>query len=210
MLSIIKDSYFSFFKQIHKWIVVVLPLAIFSYLDEYLRGEYGYCWGMKLAGIVLLTLTELFIFKKVAALELGNIWNVVKKVVLISVYQVVIGLIMLVPVYIAIKIAQHHQILSLGYIFWAFVINIFLGGWLFAKTNAILPSVVAGEKLNISTFKSYTKGSYMDWVWVSLLIYFPYIISLYMVDCVVLSIAISSLFVAVFSLFNIKYYQSKK
>ncbi len=206
MFSVIKESYVLFIKKFPLWIAFVLPLALFSFLDEEFASENIYFW-MKLGGILILTLTELGIYKYIVKLNFGNVWQIIKKIIIISVYQVVIGVIMMLPIYIAIKIGQHHQILSAGYIMLCFVINIFLGGWFFAKFNAVLPLIAAGEK---NGYKTYIKGKYLDWCWVSLLVYFPYVASLYLIDCALTSIVLSSLFVAVFSIFNIKLYQSKK
>ena len=210
MLNVIKDSYISFFKQFSKWGIFILPLLCFSFLEEYLQKNYGDCFGLKILGIVILTLTELAIFKYAAEIPFGNVWNVVKKTVLISVYQVLIGIVMLIPVYIAMKIGQHHHIMSWGYVFICFVANIFIGGWVFAKANAIVALLAADEKINLARYKEFTKSGYLDWCWVSLLIYFPYVFSLYLVECAWVSIVISSLYLGIFSLFNARYYILKK
>lgn len=206
MLNIIKESYVLFIKKFPLWIAFVLPLALFSYLDEEVDNENIYLW-MKLGGVLILTLTELAIYKYVAQLNLGNVWQIVKKTIYISFYQIVIGLIMMLPVYIVTQIGQHHQILSAGYILLCFIVNIFLGGWFFAKFNAIVPLIAAGEK---DGYKTYIKGKYLDWCWASLLVYFPYVASFYLIDCALISIILSSLFVALFSIFNVKFYQSRK
>lgn len=210
MLSVIKESYVLFLKKLPLWVAVLLPMAVFSYIDEYYRSIYEDCWSIRLGGVMVVALTELFIFKFAAQINLGNIWQIVKKAFLISVYQIVVGLIMMLPVIIAMQIASHHNILSNGFLFISFIVNIFLGGYFFAKYNMALPLIAVGEKISLANIKQYAKGSYKEWCWVSFLLYFPYVCSLYLIDCVLTSIILSSLFIAVFSIFNILYYQTKK
>ena len=210
MLGLIKDSYLLFFKKLPLWVLIVLPMTVFSFVDEYLQSRFGESVFMRLLGIVLLTLTELFIYKYAAQINLGNAWQVVRKTVIISLYQIVIGLIMMIPIYIFVNIAQHHQILSWGYMFFSFLLNAFIGGWFFAKANAIVPLLAQKEKISWAESKNYVQGSYQGWSLVSLLVYFPYLYSVYLIESLACSVIVSSLFLAVFNLFNALYYQSKK
>ena len=209
MFGIIKNSYLLFCKKLPLWIVLVLPLAAFSYADEYFQAQ-SFSYWMKLSGVLILTLTELALYKFAINIKFGNIWQIVKKTILISVYQVIIGFIMLIPVFIAVQIAHHHQMMSDWYLLLTFIVNIFLGGWFFAKANALLPLMIEGEKLSWAKSKEYLKGSYLGWCLVSGLIYFFYVASLYLIECDLTSIGLSSLFLIVFTLFNALYYQSKK
>ena len=209
MLSKIEESYTLFLKKLPLWIALVLPVTAFSFVDEYVALP-EYSWEMTILGIILLSLTELFIFKYAGAIQLGYVGQIIKKTIVYGFYQAVIGAIMMVPVYIAMQIAQHHQMLTFGYVLICFVANIFLGGWFFAKANAILPLIAAGEKISFSKFKEYVKGSYFHWCLVSLLIYFPYVYSVYLINCLITSMILSNLFMVVFCLFNVKYYQAKQ
>ena len=144
MLSVIKESYVLFCKKLPLWVAVLLPMAVFSYVDEYYRSISEDSWSMRLGGVLIVALTELFVFKFAAQINLGNIWQIVKKAFLISVYQIVTGVIMMLPVIIGMKIAAHHHVLSNGFLFISFIVNIFLGGYFFAKYNMALPLIAVG------------------------------------------------------------------
>lgn len=210
MISMIKDSYMLFFKKLPLWIAILLPLVIFSYTDEYIRATYGYSWAMRLGGVAVVALIELLVFKFAAEIKLGNVWQVVKKIFLISIYQVIIGGIMIMPIFIFMKIAIHHHALSVGFLFFSFAVNIFLGGYIFAKYNVLLPLIAGEKKIFSSQLKQYVQGSYKDWCLVSFLLYFPYVCSLLLINCTLTSIVISSIFVVVFSIFNALYYNLRK
>lgn len=210
MVSIIKNAYVLFLKKLPLCGALILPLIVFSYIDEYLKNQQEYWLWMKIGGILVLTLTELALYKYVMQFQLGNAWQVIKKTILISVYQVIVGTIMLIPVLIAVSIAQHHNIMSEGYLLICFVVNIFLGGWFFTKSNALVPMMAVGEKWSWHKCKEYTHDSYKNWAWVSLLLYFPYVVTLYLIGNALISIIVSSLFVVAFTLFNGLFYQSKK
>lgn len=210
MLSVIKDSYILFLKKLPLWVAVLLPLVAFSYADEYIRAEHINSWFMRLGGVAVLTIVQVVIYKLVSELKLGNIWQIVKKILLISLYQMVLGIIVVIPVLLLMKIASHHNILTDGFLFFAFVVNIFISGYLLAKYNTLVPLMAKGEKLSLSLIKQHTKGSYKDWCWVSFLLYFPYVCSLFLINCTLTSIVVSSLFVVVFSIFNALYCNQKK
>ena len=210
MLSVIKDSYILFFKKLPLWVAVLLPLVAFSYADEYIRAEHINSWSMRLGGVAVLTIVQVVIYKLVSELKLGNVWQIVKKILLISLYQMVLGIIVVIPILLLMKIASHHNILTDEFLFFAFVVNIFISGYLLAKYNTLVPLMAKGEKISLSLIKQHTKGSYKDWCWVSFLLYFPYVCSLFLIDCTLTSIVVSSLFVVVFSIFNALYCNQKK
>lgn len=210
MLSVIKDSYILFLKKLPLWVAVLLPLVAFSYADEYIRAEHINSWSMRLGGVAVLTIVQVVIYKLVSELKLGNVWQIVKKILLISLYQMVLGIIVVIPILLLMKIASHHNILTDEFLFFAFVVNIFISGYLLAKYNTLVPLMAKGEKISLSLIKQHTKGSYKDWCWVSFLLYFPYVCSLFLIDCTLTSIVVSSLFVVVFSIFNALYCNQKK
>ena len=208
MINIIKESYLLFFKKFPIWVAFLLPMLIFSFLDDaFLVAEHGVI--SKIVGIIVFAATELALYRYIMEIKLGGPWKSIYKMVILAVFQVVMGLIMLIPVYIFLQIAQHHNLMSFTYVFCSFLVNVFLGGWLFAKANAVIPLIVAGEKFSFSRFKTFSKDSYLAWAWVSLLIYFPYVACFYLIDSVATSIVITSLYVALFCLFNALYYKNK-
>lgn len=210
MLNIIKESYLLFLKKLPLWIAFIVPLAAFSYLDEYVRAKGINSWSLRFGGVLLVALIEIAVFKYAGDLKLEKGWRIVKNVIFITVFQVVFSVIMMLPVIIAIRIAQHHQLLSPEFLFFSYTANIFLGGWCFAKFNSVMPMVAAGDKLSWEKIGQYTKGSYKDWLWVSLLLYFPYVCSLYLISCIFTSIVVNALFLIAISIFNVLYYQSRK
>ena len=210
MLNVIKDSYILFFKKLPLWVALLLPLVAFSYADEYVRATHVNSWFMRLGGVVVVTIVELLVFKFVAEIKFGNVWQIVKRTILISLYHMILGIIVIIPVYVFMHIAAHHNILTNWFLFFTFVVNIFLSGYVLAKYNTLLPLMAKGEKMSLSLIKQHTKGSYKDWCVVSSLLYFPYVCSLFLINCTLTSIVVSSLFVIVFSIFNALYYNLKK
>lgn len=209
MFAIIKDSYVLFFKKLPLWIAFILPMAIFSYIDDLFWAGKGENWSLKILGLMIFAATELAIYRKAMEIELGGAVKAILKAIFLIVFQIVMGIVMLLPVYVFMHIAQHHQIMSFSYYALSLLVNVLLGGWIFAKANALVPLVIAGEKVDFSKFKEFSKGSYVAWALVSLLVYFPYVASYYLIECVWLNTILTSVFVAVFCLFNSVYYKAK-
>lgn len=216
MLQIIKDSYHLYFKKFHIWLLFILPLIIYSFLDDYLLAKAAenekFSFYMTLSLILsplVYTAIEMFIYRQAMQVKFGKLWGFVKKWVFFIVIQLVMGYVMMIPVFIMSAIAGHHGLPS----FWlpaALVINVFLGIWLFAKVCVVLPLIMAGRKVGMREFWTFSRASYVSWLLAAVLVYFPYVAAFYLISCNVANIVVSALLSVIITLFNTMYYQANK
>lgn len=213
MLNIIKDTYKLFFQKFPIWVLFVLPLMVYSFGDDYLRGSYADCRSYLYLSLCLsplvFTVVEVAIYKYVLKAELGRIWGFVKKWLLFAVIQFVMGFVMMVPMFILSKIVAHHSV-SIYWVPLGLIINIFLGIWLFAKVNVLLPMIIKGDKITVESFNNMAKGSYLAWLLPATLVYFPYVASYYLIGDNTVNIVVTSLLAVLQCLFNCLYYENKQ
>lgn len=86
MLQIIKDSYHLYFKKFHIWLLFILPLIIYSFLDDYLLAKAAenekFSFYMTLSLILsplVYTAIEMFIYRQAMQVKFGKLWGFVKK-----------------------------------------------------------------------------------------------------------------------------------
>ncbi len=209
MWNLIKESYVSLFKNIHRYGLIVLPLLVFSAVDDYaFETNVRPVWQALLAFVVL-ALTQIYLTKYILKFELKNVLAIIKRTVAFAVYQFVLGAIMFVPVYVFLRILAHHQIDG-NYLFLGLLLNLFLGNWFLAKFSSWLVLIAQGEKFSLKAYMNFSKQSYLDWLKVSALVYFPYVLSVYFVQPEILNMLLTTLFLMLLTVFNCLYYQSKK
>ncbi len=209
MWNLVKESYISLFKKIHQYGLIVLPLLFFSLIDEYFyAGTQRPVW-VNVCAFVILAVTQIYLMKFILNFELKNIWDILKRTVVFAFYQFVLGVVLFIPVYIFLRILAHHQIEG-NYLFLGLVLNLFLGNWLLAKFSSWLVLIAQGEKFSWNKYRDFAKQSYVDWLKVSALIYFPYVLSVYCVYPAILNVVVTTLFLILLTVFNCLYYQSKK
>lgn len=212
MFNLIKDTYKLYLKKMPLWILFVLPLIAYSLTDDVLREKYAGCscylYCSMFLGPLVFSSAELFIYRHVMKFNMGKIWGFLKKVVLFTVAQFVMGLIMIVPMFIWARIANHHNIGEYWLVV-GLIVNVFLGIWLFAKINVLLPMIACGDGLSFDKFKKFSTGSYTSWLLASAFIYFPYIASYYLISNGIVNVVITSIVAVLMCLFNALYYQSK-
>lgn len=213
MLSIIKDTYKLFLRKLPVWILFILPLIIYSVGDDYLRANFAECRSYFYLSLCLSPLVycavEIAIYKYVMKVEIGKFWGFIKKWILFIIIQFVMGFVMMTPMFVLSKIMLHHNINSY-WIPFGLIANIFVGIWLFAKVNVLLPMIMSGEKITFKSYMVLAKGGYLSWVLVSAFIYFPYVAAYYLIGNPEVNIVVTSLFSVVICLFNSLYYMSAK
>ena len=209
MLNIIKNSYVLFAKKILLWLAIVAPLIVFSCVDSYFFNGMFSIGTWQIVGILILVATELVLYHYMLKIDRESVWSTVKKIILTAVVQVVMGVVMMIPVYIFMNIAYHHNFAESA-LWIGMVVNIFLGGWLFAKVCAIIALIMTNEKLSWARFKEFSKASYMDWAWASALVYFPYVLFNYLPINIYAGNVITAVLLVVLCTFNSSYYLAKK
>lgn len=212
MFHVIQDTYKLYLKKLPVWILFVLPMIVYSAADDYLRdyfaGSRFYFYLSVVLSPVVYAAVQLAIYKYVMKIDLGKVWGTVKKMALFAVIQFSMAFVMMLPMFVFSRIAEHHQLGNLWVPF-GLVGNIFLGIWLFAKVNVILPMIAKGDKVTPKSFDKTAKDSYAFWAAVAALVYFPYIASYYLIGNVWANVAATSLLSVLQPLFNSLYYQSK-
>lgn len=213
MLTVIKDTYKLFLRKLPIWILFILPLIVYSLGDDCLRARYAgnraYLYLSLCLSPLVYSAVEIAIYKYVMKVQLGKVWGFIKKWLLFVIIQFVMGFVMMIPIFILSKIFAHHNI---GF-YWVplgLIANIFVGIWLFAKVNVLLPMIMAGEKINFKSFAALAKGSYLSWAAVAALIYFPYIAAYYLIGNDEANIVVTSLLSVLLCLFNSLYYETKR
>lgn len=212
MFHVIQDAYKLYLKKLPVWFLFVLPLVVYSTADDYLRVYFAdsqfYIYLSVVLSPVVYAAVQLAIYKYVMKTDLGKVWGTVKKLVLFTVIQFAMAFVMMLPMFVFSRIADHHQ---LGYLWVPFglVANIFLGIWLFAKVNVVLPMVVKGNKITLKSYGKMAKGSYIFWAAVAALVYFPYIASYYLISNAWAGIITTGMLSVLQPLFNSLYYQAE-
>ena len=209
MLNIIKSSYVLFAKKISLWLALVAPLIVFSCVDSFFFDGMFSIGSWQIVGILILVATELVLYHYMLKIDRETVWSAVKKIVLTAVVQVVMGVVMMIPVYIFMNIAYHHNFTA-GALWLGMVINIFLGGWLFAKVSSLIALIVTNEKLSWARFREFSKASYKDWAFCSALVYFPYVLFTYLPINIYAGNVITAVLLVVLCTFNSSYYLAKK
>lgn len=212
MLKIVKDTYHMYFKKMHIWFLFILPMILYSFLDEFLlkNSSESFAFYATLSlflSPLVFAIVEMSIYRYVLKVEFGKVLEFVKKLILFTLVQVIFGFVAMIPVFILGAIAAHHNIVT-GWLVLALIANIFLGGWLLAKVSVVLPLIITGEKFEMNKFWMYCKAPYRSWLIVSALVYFPYIATFYLIDCNFWNIIVSGFLSVIITLFNSAYYQA--
>ena len=85
MFAIIKDSYVLFFKKLPLWIAFILPMAIFSYIDDLFWAGKGENWSLKILGLMIFFFFLLAIYRKAMEIELGGVVKAILKAIFLIV-----------------------------------------------------------------------------------------------------------------------------
>lgn len=212
MFNVIQDTYKLYLKKLPVWSLFVLPLIVYSVADDYLRvyfaGNRFYMYLSAVLSPVVYAAIQLAIYKYVMKTDLGKLWGTVKKLVLFTVIQFAMAFVMMLPMFVLSRIAEHHQLGDL-WIPFGLVANIFFGFWIFAKASVVLPMIVKDDKITLESFNGLAKGSYAFWTAVAALVYFPYIASYYLISNPWINVFVTGFLSVLQPLFNSLYFQAK-
>ena len=74
----------------------------------------------------------------------------------------------------------------------------------------VLPLIMAGRKVGMKEFWTFSRASYVSWLLAAILVYFPYVAAFYLISCNAANIIVSALLSVIITLFNTTYYQTNK
>lgn len=214
MLNIIKESYVLYFKKLPLLALFVMPLILYSAADFYLqRLSYTFTEYQIFVTISLFlspfifTATQIALYKYLMQVDVGGGLGFIKKWAVFVAVHLVMGWVMMFPVFVLRFFASSFGI---HWVAMALVANIFLGMWLFARINIVLPMIMNGDKLSLKGLWKFGAKGYLPWVLVSTFIYLPYIGSYYLIKNEIAQMIIVSLVSIVSCVFNSKYYKAEK
>lgn len=214
MLNLIKNTYELYFKKLPLLALFVIPLILYSAADSYLKElsytfvEYQIFVTVSLfLSPFIFTATEIALYKYLMQVKVGGGLGFIKKWAIFVTIHLVMGWIMMLPILILKLFVPN---LGMCWIVGALVANIFLGGWIFARVNVILPMIMNGDKLSFKGMWTLGAKGYLPWLLVSALVYFPYIGSYYLIPNDIAQMIIASLLSIVSCVFNSLYYKAER
>lgn len=210
MLETIEKSYKLLVKKIPYLAVLLFILMIYEFLnqkafDSVSKSQLA-IYGLLFLGPIVYASIELVIYKHFMKVDFGRALGFIKKMALFIILHLIYGFVFMAPVFLIRYLCADHCA------YWmpiSLVVNIFVAFWLLARMSLIFPMIVDGAKITPKILWTSTKGSYLSWVMVATLIYFPYILSYYMISNIWVNMALSSSLSMSILLFNTVYYQTK-
>ncbi len=218
MINMIGDSYKMFLRN-SRWIVLYsLPILILSSLYVYFQSKLSLTTGIVYVSYFVMLLlplvsaaTDVSIYRRLFHFSQINPLSSLRAFVLYLVVQIVIGLIGTLPIFLFQYLFAFMGFSALLSIVAAIIINIFLGFWLMARFNILLPLIIQNKVPSLPDFMAYTKRPYIHWLEVAALVYMPYTILYYLTFfCPYTNNILTTLFMFVFICFNVAFVNANR
>lgn len=209
MLTTIIDSYKLFFKQFKTIFILSLPLLVLSVANLYFQpaSKIIYCsYAIMLLMPLVNAATDISIYRKLFQYNIINPLSNINAFVIYLLAQILIGIIGTLPIYLF----QYLFLLCGMSAFWslacAVLLNIPSGFYVMARLNIILPLIIQNKVPSWKEFVKYTAQPYSQWLFVAVLVYFPYVLLHYLsVPCPYTHILVTTYSMFVFICFNVTY-----
>lgn len=217
MLKTIVDSYKMFCRNFPVILLYALPLLILTVIQVYFDGlntqNRGVVWY--LAGAVFLmplisAATDIAVYKRLFKDASVNPFRNPKVLFIYLFVQLGLGLVAVLPIYLFNYILFRYTSWTLCVMCVSLLANMFIGVWLLARFNIILPLIVQQRVPSWRDFLEFTDHPYKQWLLVAFLVYMPYIVINYLFTCPYLNAVLTNLYMLVFVCFNTTYIMQHK
>lgn len=215
MLNILKNTYETYVKKFPVLVLFVLPLLVYSAGDDGLKHffantDFMQAWGVLsiVFSALVYTAVQIFIYRYLMKVHLGKTIGFLKVWAKFFVVHLVLSNLIMLPVLGMMLGAVYFDAGSYAFPL-ALLINMFLGFWLMARVNIVLPMIVAGDDIAPKSVWEFGKGTYASWLLPVALVYLPYVLSFYLIRCEWTKVIVVGLLSVLVTVFNFVYYQSK-
>lgn len=215
MLTILKDTYTTYVKKFPVLVLFILPLLIYSAGDDALKhffanSDFMQAWGVLsiVFSALVYTATQIFIYRYLMNVHLGKVMGFLKVWAKFFVVHLVLSNLIMLPVLGMMLGAVYFEAGSYAFPL-ALIINMFLGFWLMARVNVVLPMIVANDDVAPRKVWEFGKDSYTAWLLPVAFVYLPYVLSFYLISCEWTKVIVVGLLSVLLTVFNFVYYQSK-
>lgn len=212
MLKTIADSYKLFFRKFPIIVLYALPLLVLSAIEVFFENQntenkgVHYFLVMSAYLIPLVSAAvDVALYKRFLGIKNINPLQPFKTYFSYFFVQLGIGLIAVAPLHAVFYILNLNSGPTLGHLVFALVVNMFLGIYVLARLNLILPLIIQNKLLNLKDFMAFSRDSYLNWIIAGFLIYSPFLVSNYVIANPYVNTVITNLCMLLFICFNTTY-----
>ncbi len=216
MLTVLKDTYKTYVKKFPYLVLFIIPLLVYSAGDDALKhffanSDFMTVWGVLsiVFSALVYTATQIFIYRYLMNVHLGKAMGFLKVWAKFFVVHLVLSNLIMLPVLGFMFGAVYFEAGSYAFPL-ALVVNMFLGFWLMARVNVVLPMMVANEDIAPKAVWEFGQDSYKAWLLPVAFVYLPYVLAFYLIHCAWVKVIVVGLLSVLVTVFNVVYYQSKK
>ncbi len=186
MLKTIADAYKLFFRKFPIIVLYSLPLLVLSAIEIFFENldteNKGASYFLALSAYLIPLVSaavDVALYKRFLGIKEVNPLRPIKTYTEYFFVQLGIGLIAVAPLHAIYYILNQNSGPTLGHLITAITLNMFLGIYILARFNIILPLIIENKLLKLKDFMSFTADSYKNWIIASFLIYTPFLFSNY-------------------------------
>ncbi len=217
MLKTIADSYKLFFRKFPIIVLYALPLLVFSAIEIFFENQNsenkGVYYFLLLSSYLIPLVSagvDVALYKRLLGIKKVNPLQPFKTYFSYFFVQLGIGLIAVIPLHAIFYILNLNSGPTLGHLVIALVVNMFLGIYVLARLNLVLPLIIQNKLLKLKDFIAFSSDSYLNWTIVGFLIYGPFLVSNYVIANPYVNTIITNLCMLLFVCFNTTYVLNHK
>ncbi len=217
MLKTIADSYKLFFRKFPIILLYALPLLVFSVIEVFFETQNsenkGIYYFLLLSSYLIPLVSagvDVALYKRLLGIKNVNPLQPFKTYFSYFFVQLGIGIIAVIPLHALFYILNLNSGPTLSHLVIALVVNMFLGIYVLARLNLVLPLIIQNKLLKLKDFMTFSRDSYLNWIIAGFLIYGPFLVSNYIIANPYINTLITNLCMLLFVCFNTTYVLNHK